>query len=119
MSEVKDKAIEKLEKESGSRPSSTKAGAIFQPVVNALKSFVRQNDEFAQAIVQNDKTVKDCCNEIERHIGSACSDLDVFKMAVNFYFEGATIEFEMKIHMCESEMGTTDKGIVLNLNDFL
>lgn len=72
---------------------------IAGPTADALWSFCEQDMEFAQAVEQSGKTFNDCINEISRGLGRACSDLTVFTKAVQFYFPGATISYNMDIHL--------------------
>lgn len=72
---------------------------IAGPTAEALKSFCRQEPEFDQAVEQSGKTFNDCIKSVLSGIGSACSDLEVFKKAVRFYFPGADIRMSMTINM--------------------
>lgn len=72
---------------------------IAGPTADALWSFCEQDMEFAQAVEQSGKTFNDCINEISRGLGRSCSDFTVFTKAVQFYFPGATISYNMDIHL--------------------
>lgn len=93
-----------------------KAKAVLDAVKNALITFCNQEEEFAQAIVESEKTISDCCTEIMKGVGNYISDLEVYKKAVEFYFSGANISFEMKIDLCAS---VKKEPIKLSLLDFL
>ena len=45
------------------------------------------------------RAFNDCIKSVLSGIGSACSDLEVFKKAVRFYFPGADIRMSMTINM--------------------
>lgn len=99
----KQQAIEKLEKElKAFNGADNKAKAVKSAVADALKSFCEQDDEFAQAVVQNDKTLSDCCTSIMKGVGQSISDIEVYKKAVNFYFAGADIKMKMTIDLIGS-----------------
>lgn len=70
-----------------------------EPVLTALENFIGQDEEFARAVYQNSQTFSDCLKAVVKDVGSAISDLDVYRRAVRFYFPGAEIEFCMKLHV--------------------
>lgn len=116
------KAIEKINKEL-KEFNEQKAGrygvVVKDAVADALLDFCRQDDEFAQAIVQADKTLTECCKEIMNNCGNSISDLEVYKRAVAFYFPGAGINMTMTIDLCASVRdGEADKpaGKVIDLS---
>lgn len=111
-------AIEKIDKELKSFKGANKEKAVSKAIADTLKNFCRQDNEFAQAIVQNDKTLSDCCAAVMKGVGNSISDIDVYKKAVEFYFPGAGIEFTMKIDLCASVRGDTagDNSKVLNFS---
>ncbi|MEG1497616.1 MAG: hypothetical protein RR385_09625 [Clostridiales bacterium] len=120
----KQKAIKKINKEKETKPTGNKAAAVMDAVAEALLSFAKQDKEFAQAIVQTDKTIGDCCEEIMNGVGSSISDLEVYRKAVQFYFPGADIQMKMTIDLCASVNTPSDKNkhssaISLDLSDFL
>lgn len=96
---------------------STMAGAVR----DALLEFCRQDEEFAQAVVQGG-SFKDCMSAVAKGVGASVSDLEAFKRAVRFYFPGANVQFHMEIELCP---GHNDRpsggksGMLLNLDDFL
>ena len=93
------------------------AAVVAEPTSEALINFCKQNDEFAQAVVQGGsfaECIKSCCNGI----GGAISDIEFYRKAVQFYFKGAVVDFVMNIRMSEHEK-KTDNIISLNLADFM
>ena len=95
-----------------------KENVIAQPTADALLTFCKQNEEFAQAVVQG-KSFEDCVKAVAKDIGSACSDFTVYQKAVEFYFPGAVIEFQMNIKMSKYEDEQPDNIISLNFMDFI
>ena len=118
-------AIKKIEKEAKA-VSGSKEQVIARPVADALISFCRQDEEFAQAVYQSDKTFSDCCKEIVKGVGNSLSDIEAYNRAVRFYFRGAAVHVEMTIDLCADikkepiAAAKTDKKVVrLSLDDFL
>ena len=110
---------EKLEKEMA-EINEQRAKVIAQPTLNALMEFCRQESEFAQAIMESSKTFSECCKSVVKGVGNSISDLEVYKKAVQFYFEGADIRFEMKIDLCASVTGETGKeSLAISLMDLI
>ena len=77
----KSQAIEKLNKEEQAFQGDRKAQVIYRPVASALRDFCAQDDEFAQAVVQTDKTLSDCCKEILKDVKDSISDLEAYRSA--------------------------------------
>lgn len=75
---------------------------IAKPTADALLTFCEQEPEFEQAIEQSGKSFDDCIKEIAGGLNASnpvCSDFTVFGKAVQFYFPGATISYNMDIHL--------------------
>ena len=108
--------------------SNNKASVMYSHIVKALKNFCEQNVEFAEAVLQSNKTVGECADSIGRSInGSSISDIEVYRKAAEFYFPGCVVEFEMKLYMSkyEKDEPQTDtssdpkKMVTINLFDLL
>lgn len=93
------KAIDKLNAERKKFKGGNKEKAMLPDVCNALECFCKQEEEFAQAIVQNDNTLSDCLADVAKGVMTHISDLNAYKKAVRFYFPGADIEFIMRIKL--------------------
>lgn len=112
----KEQAIQKLEKElKAFNSKDNKAKAVKDAVADALKNFCEQDDEFAQAVVQNDKTLSDCCDSIMKKVGQSISDIEVYEKAVNFYFPGADIKMTMEIDLIGSAADKKPQSKVIKL----
>lgn len=106
----------------------SKEGAIKHAVMDALLNFARQDEEFAQAIVQGGSFAA-CMAAVCKGIGSSISDLEAYRRAAAFYFPGADVRFEMRIDLVGAAAGKdaeeegpkteTPKGLVIDLADFL
>lgn len=100
-----------------------KENAMKEAVQKTLLDFCRQDDEFAQAVVQGG-TFADCMKAVAQGVGSSISDLEAYKKAVSFYFPGAGIRMTMTIDLCGSvkdaePQETGDGGLIrLDFSDF-
>jgi len=73
--------------------------AMMHATKDALLSFCRQDDEFAAAIAQGG-TFKDCMDAVAKGVaGNSISDLEAYRRAVQFYFKGADIHYQMTIDL--------------------
>lgn len=100
-----DIAIQKLEKEKKSFKGGQKEQVMVGAVYDALISFCNQDEEFAQAIAQCDKTLSDCLAYIAKGCGNALSDIAAYTKAVQFYFPGAKIRYTMTIDLIGAAAG--------------
>jgi len=73
--------------------------AIAPETADTLKNFCRQESEFAQAVQQSGKSFQDCLDYVAKGAGSSLSDFKAYSKAVEFYFPGAKIQFQMKIDL--------------------
>lgn len=98
-----DTAKEKLDGEIKS-VSGNKEKAMCSSVKEVLLNFCHQDDEFAQAVADGG-SLKDCMEAVAKNVGSSISDLEAYRRAVQFYFKGADIRFQMTIDL----IGQLDK----------
>ena len=118
------KAEEKLQKELNA-VQGQKEKAMAPAVHAQILDFCRQDEEFAQAVVQGG-SFADCMKAVAKGVGNYISDIDAFKKAVRFYFPGAEIQLQMTIDLigkaAEPEPATVavpeKKPLTLNLADF-
>ena len=80
-----------------------KENVVKRPVADALISFCRQQEEFAQAVVQSEKTFADCVAHVLKGCGNALSDIEAYRKAVGFWFPGAVVDMVLTIRMSEFE----------------
>lgn len=90
-------AVKKLNDEA-KQVAGQKEKAMAGAVMAALRDFCRQDEEFAQAVVQG-KSFAECMKQVASGVGNSISDLDAYKKAVKFYFPGAEIRMEMTIDL--------------------
>lgn len=118
-----EQAIEKLTRERKEKSGLGRAGQFMaEPVADALMEFCRQDEEFAQAVVQGG-SFTDCMKAVEKNCGTAISDPEALRRAARFYFPGAEVHTFMTIDLVGTAADSTTPvqggGIVLNLSDFL
>ena len=94
-----------------------KERAMGSAVRDALLEFCRQNEEFAQAVVQGG-TFQDCMAAVAKGVGGSISDLEAYRRAVSFYFDGAKVKFQMVIELEPAQTEPDRGGLLLNLSDF-
>jgi len=91
-------ALEKLD--AGAKEKiNDKYGAVIKTYVHsALAGFCKQNESFAQAVI-NGGTFAECIKYCTEGIGgnTGISDIDIYRRAVQFYFPGARVDFKIQI----------------------
>lgn len=114
----KEKAIEKIKTEAeGLKNLSSHGNAVSKDVCNVLMMFCEQDEEFAQAIVQGGKKLKDCIESTVRGARDSISDLEVYKRAVEFYFPGATVHMSLTIDLIGEAAAPQKQSIGLSFDD--
>ena len=109
-------AAEKLEREAKAFQGN-KYEAVMKPAVaDALESFCRQDEEFAQAVVQGG-SFAECMAVVAKGCGSSLSDIEAYRRAAAFYFRGAEVKMELRIRL-EPEAEEAGKVIHLDFSDF-
>lgn len=109
---------ERLTKESDGI-TGNKEKAMMSAVKSALISFCKQESEFAQAILESKGSFKECMAAVAKDAGNCISDLEAYRRAVQFYFQGADIEFKMTIDLCASVKGEGKEPVSISLMDLL
>ena len=122
-------AIGKLE-EGIKTVTGHKEKAVAKPVVEALADFCRQSDEFAEAVTETGKCLRECLEEVMRGVGSSISDIEVYRRAVAFWMPGYTVQMQMLLiregentenpgRSAEPASTAKPKRIVMTLEDLL
>lgn len=93
------KAQDKLSQELSVAKLGKYAQAVAKPTLEALSTFCEQNEEFAQAVLQTDRTFAECAENAVKGAGGSISDIEVYRRAVRFYFKGADVHFNMTIDL--------------------
>ena len=114
----KKEAIEKIKAEAQAlKKLSPQGNAVSKDVCNVLIMFCEQDDEFAQAIVQGKKKLKDCIESTVKGTRQSISDLEVYKRAVEFYFPGATVHMNLTIDLIGEAAAPQKQSIGLSFDD--
>lgn len=121
-----DMAIAKLDKElkqlQDSKKRDLKISTMMRPVHDAIAEFCRQNEEFAQAVVQGG-SFEQCMDAVAKGVGNSISDLDAYRRAVQFYFPGADIRVKMSVNLmasvAEDDPQPAAAPVVLDLFDLI
>lgn len=116
----RERALEKLAAEKKSAKYDRYSDIMKNQVCEALGNFCRQDEEFAQAVVQGG-TFENCMKNVAKNCGHGISDLEAFRRAARFYFPGAEVRFRMEIDLIGNTGKTADNGgkaIVVSLEDF-
>lgn len=116
-----EEAIKKIKAESAALSGGSLSryeSAVRSYVEDILYEFCRQEQEFAQSIVQSGKSFKGCLAATVKGGGLAISDLEICNRAAEYYFAGAWAELCVKIHMSryDAENGGSGHGGILNLS---
>lgn len=116
MSNWYEQVKERLNKEC-KEVKGQKERAMSSAVRDTLLEFCRQNEEFAQAVAQGG-SFQDCMAAVAKGVGGSISDLEAYRRAVSFYFDGAKVKFQMVIELEPAETEPEQRGLLLNLSDF-
>ena len=129
MNEYTEKAVEKIDRDYAHGMYGAKESAMKKAVRDTLVEFCRQDDEFAQAVVQGGEFAQ-CMKAVASGVGTSISDLEAFRKAVQFYFPGAEIRMTMTIDLAGAVAEKEDyqpkhaaagkpEGLVLDFTKFL
>lgn len=114
-----EEACRKLEEEAKSGKFGQKEAAMKNAVKDALVCFCKQDEEFAQAVVQGG-SFAECMAEVAKGVGWSISALDAYNKAVCFYFPGAEVRFRVEIDVCPNRVKAEEKQpVLIDLSDFL
>ena len=91
-------ALDKLEEGAKEKITDRYGSVIKTYVHSALAGFCKQNESFAQAVI-NGGTFAECIKYCTEGIGgnTGISDIDIYRRAVQFYFPGAQVDFHISI----------------------
>jgi hypothetical protein len=94
-----DLAVKKLQGELKTAKTDRYGSIMKDDVCKALIGFCRQDAEFAQAVYQGG-SFADCMKAVAKNCGHGISDLEAYRRAVQFYFQGADIRYTMTVNLC-------------------
>ncbi len=111
---MKNIAKEKINKERTEVKGGRYATAVAPFVADTLIVFIDENEDFAAAVADSEKTFGECCAEITKDAKDYLSDLEVYKRAVKFYLPDADLKCEMHV-----ELPNAGKTFNLSLESFI
>ena len=91
-------ALEKLDAGAKEKITDRYGSVIKTYVHSALAGFCKQDESFAQAVLDGG-TFAECIKYCTEGIGGSTgiSDIDIYRRAVQFYFPGAQVDFHISI----------------------
>lgn len=119
MTQVQTDAVRKL-KEENVKQLRNKRDFIVPFLRTALSSFAEQSEDFAAAVMAADKSLEGCVNALKVPQGDrvSLSDFDVYRMAAQYFFPEADVEYSMKIFM-PAKKQTPAKVLTLTMEQLL
>ena len=114
MSELTEHAKQKLQDELKKFSGGRKEKAVSKSVCKTLDGFCNE-EFFAQAVWDSDKTLSDCCKKIMDGVGSSVSDLDVYKAAAKFYLPEADVQAKPELILPGTADSTSEMPKVIDL----
>lgn len=113
MNQTQIEAIRKLREDTG-KPK-TREGQFLKPfAAKALSDFCEQSAEFAGAVLADGKTLTGCLDSFKVS-GQALSDIEAYKLCVQYFMPDAVIEHHMVIATPKKQ--TSAKVLELKLTD--
>lgn len=122
MTDTQTQALAKIDEGAKATGFGRVADAMKDFVATALRDFIRQDAEFAQAVVQGG-SFAECMAAVAKGVGSHISDFDAYGKAAAFYFPGCTIRYKMELDLigdtAAEEPADKPAGLLLDLSAFL
>ena len=122
MTDTQTQALAKIDEGAKAAGFGRVADAMKNFVATALRDFIAQDAEFAQAVVQGG-SFAECMAAAAKGVGSHISDFDAYGKAAAFYFPGCTIRYKMELDLigdtAAEEPADKPAGLLLDLSAFL
>lgn len=120
MTQVQIDAVRKLN-EASVKQLRNKRDFIVPFLRTTLSSFSEQSEEFATAVIAENKSLEGCVNALKVPEGDrvSLSDFDVYRMAVQYFLDGADVEWSMRVQVPKSQSIGKARVLELSLEDFL
>ena len=83
-----------------------------------MSSWFDQARERLEKAVAQGGSFQDCMKAVAKGVGGSISDLEAYRRAASFYFDGAKVQFTMSIQLTPAEPEESRSGILLDLSDF-
>lgn len=98
MTDTQTQALAKIDEGAKAKGFGNVAAAMKDFIATALRDFIRQDAEFAQAVVQGG-SFAECMAAVAKGVGSHISDFDAYGKAAAFYFPGCKIRYKMELDL--------------------
>ena len=115
MTDLQQKAIDKINGEKCAFADQNKS-FVYPYVRDILLYFVNESPAFAEAVLDEKKSLKGCIDSLKL-VGKRASDLDVYKECVSYYYPGAIVECKLTIKVPNETKRA--KILEFRLEDFL
>ena len=109
MTDTQTQALAKIDEGAKAAGFGRVADAMKDFVATALRDFIRQDAEFAQAVVQGG-SFAECMAAVAKGVGSHISDFDAYGKAAAFYFPGCKIRYKMELDLTFLQSSTPTRG---------
>ena len=114
---MKEAAIKRLRNELEALDGKNKhVSAVAEEVAAALIKFCEQNEEFAEAVVKDSRSLGECLTAVVKGVGGYLSDREAYERAADFYFAGAEVVMEPKIRL---KGDAPEEDVFVSLEAFL
>lgn len=114
---MREKAIERLRNELEALDGKNKyVAAVAEEVTAALIQFCEQNDEFAEAVAKDSRSLGECLEAVVKDVKGYLSDQEAYERAADFYFAGAEVVMEPRIRLAGD---APQDDVLVSLEDFL
>ena len=121
MTQVQMEAVRKLKEADLKATKLDRMQEYLAPyVTDTCARFCEQNEDFAAAVMEQGKSLVGCLQALKlpgQGLGY-CSDFDVYRMAAQYFFPEADVEYSMKISM-PAKNQTSAKILDLRFEDLL
>lgn len=97
MNEIIMQAISRLTDELEQIKGNRYVECVKNQTAEALMDCCNKSADFAERVVNSEKSLYDCLNAICKGIASSISDAELFNRAVQFYFPEAEIRWNIEI----------------------
>lgn len=121
MTQVQTDAVRKLKEADLKATKLDRMQEYLAPyVTDTCARFCEQNEDFAAAVMAEGKSLVGCLQALKlpgQGLGY-CSDFDVYRMAAQYFFPEADVEYSMKISM-PAKKQTPAKVLTLTMEQLL
>lgn len=99
MNDIISAAIAKLTNELATFKGDRHGEIVKSATAEVLMDFCNKSEEFAAIVANTRKTFSDCIAQTVKGVGNGCSDVEVYRRAVQFYCPGADVKFSVTIEL--------------------